>query len=233
MEGIEHLLYGHVALDRDYSVGHWLAEVRPLLDRPLVIVGGTGLYFKALTEGLAELPPADPDIRAEAEAELARIGLDGLVARLSREDPATAAKIDLVNPRRVVRAWEVLRATGTGLAAWQAATPPPLLALDQCEAIALTPDRDWLYARCDARLDRMIADGALEEARAVMALSLPPDAPGLKAVGAPELMAHLRGEISLDRAIDTAKMETRRYAKRQMTWIRNQMGTWDHRSQAG
>ena len=224
--GVEHLLFGHVGLDQEYSVGHWLAELRPLLAQPCVIVGGTGLYFKALTEGLAEIPAAAPEVRTEAEALLAAEGLDALVARLRAEDPETAGLIDTVNPRRVVRAWEVLRGTGTGLAAWQAATPAPDLPLSACRAVALTPERDWLYARCDARFDQMIAAGALEEARAVMAMDLPPEAPGLRALGAPELFAHLRGQISLSEAVDQAKMETRRYAKRQMTWIRNQMGDW-------
>lgn len=226
MEGIPHYLYGHVALDQDYSVGHWLRDVEPLLDRPCVIVGGTGLYFKALTEGLAEIPAVAPEVRAEAEALLAEKGLEALVARLTAEDPATAAKIDLVNPRRVVRAWEVLQGTGKGLADWQDATPAPLKALPDCRAIALTPDRDWLYARCEARFDLMMEAGALDEAKAVMDLNLPPEAPGLKALGAPELFAHLSGEMTLDDAIAQAKMETRRYAKRQMTWIRNQMGAW-------
>ncbi|MEM7056257.1 MAG: tRNA (adenosine(37)-N6)-dimethylallyltransferase MiaA [Pseudomonadota bacterium] len=227
MGGIEHHLYGHVGLDQNYSVGHWLEDVRPLLDRPCVFVGGTGLYFKSLTEGLAEIPPVDPAVRADAERVLGSEGLEALVARLSAEDPATAAKIDLVNPRRVVRAWEVLQATGTGLAAWQAATPAPLLRLDDCRTVALTPDREWLYARCEARFDRMIAEGALDEARAVMAQGLPPEAPGLKALGAPELFAHLAGEMPLEDAIAQAKTETRRYAKRQMTWIRNQMDAWE------
>jgi len=191
MGGVPHLLFGHVALDQDYSVGHWLTDVRPLLDRPCVIVGGTGLYFKALTEGLAEIPAIAPEIRADAEAFLAAEGLDTLVARLSAEDPATAAKIDLANPRRVVRAWEVLQGTGTGLAAWQDATPAPLLPLEDCRAIALTPDRDWLYARCETRFDQMIASGALDEARNVISMDLPAEAPGLKALGAPELFAHL------------------------------------------
>lgn len=227
MGDVDHLLFGHVALDQDYSVGHWLAEVKPLLDRPCVIVGGTGLYFKALTEGLAEIPTVTADVRAEAEAFLAAEGLDALIARLKAEDPATAARIDLINPRRVVRAWEVLQGTGIGLAAWQDSTPAPLLPLNDCRAITLTPDRDWLYARCETRFEQMIAGGALDEARIVMAMDLPPEAPGLKALGAPELFAHLRGEMSLDDATTQAKMETRRYAKRQMTWIRNQMSAWE------
>lgn len=224
-----HRLYGHVRLDQAYSAGHWLAEVTPLLDGPTpVIVGGTGLYFKALTEGLAPIPRVPPQVRAAGEAELERLGRVAFAADLARRDPRTAAGLDLDNPRRVLRAWEVLEATGTGLAEWQARTPPPALSLDRCLAIALTPDREALYARCDLRFDQMMEDGAVEEARAVMAMDLPPDAPGLKAVGAGALFAWLRGEISRDDAITRARTETRRYAKRQMTWIRNQMGAWHH-----
>jgi len=225
-----HALYGHVALDRDYSVGHWLREAAPLVTAegaPLPIVtGGTGLYFMALTAGLAEIPPTPAEVRAEGARRLAADGLGALVAALRRDDPATAAETDLANPRRVLRAWEVLTATGRGLAAWRAETGPPLLPLRHTLAVALTPDRAWLYARCEARFERMLAGGALDEARAVLALDLPPDAPGLKAVGAAALFAHLRGEISLDAAAARAKQETRRYAKRQLTWIRNQMTGW-------
>jgi tRNA dimethylallyltransferase len=218
-----------VALDQPYSVGHWLAELAPLLEGPLpVIVGGTGLYFKALTEGLAPIPPVPAEVRAEAEAELERLGLARFARLLAERDPATAAEIDLENPRRVLRAWEVLAATGAGLAEWKARTPPPLLALRECAAIASIPDRAALYARCEARFDAMLERGAVEEARAVMGLDLPAEAPGLKALGATELMAWLRGEIGREEAIARAKTETRRYAKRQMTWIRNQMGGWRH-----
>ena len=223
-----HRLYGHVPLDAEYSVGHWLREVEPLLTegpRP-IIVGGTGLYFKALTEGLAPIPPVPAEVRAAGEAELERLGPEAFAAAFADRDAKTAARIDLANPRRVLRAWEVLEASGLGLAAWQARTPAALVPLADCTAIALTPDRDWLYARCEARFDQMLAEGALDEVRTVMDLDVPPAAPGLRAVGAPELMAHLRGEISLSQATDKAKMETRRYAKRQSTWIRNQMAEW-------
>jgi len=229
MAGAPHRLYGHVALDAPYSVGHWLAEVAPQLSEPWpIITGGTGLYFKALTEGLAPIPAVPAQVRASGEAELERLGLAALGAALAARDPATAAALDLVNPRRVLRAWEVLEATGTGLAAWKARTPAPLVPLTDCIAVALTPERDRLYARCDARFDAMLEAGALDEARAVMAMDLPSDAPGLKALGAADLMAHLRGEMTLPEAAERARTETRRYAKRQLTWIRNQMGAWRH-----
>ena len=229
---VPHRLYGHIALDQDYSVGHWLREVESLLSecegrgsRP-IITGGTGLYFKALTEGLAPIPTVPAEIRAAGEAELERMGLDGFVAAFEAKDPESAAKIDLANPRRVLRAWEVLTATGEGLAMWAARTPAPLVQLDACTAIALMPKRDWLYARCDARFDVMLAEGALQEVREVMAMELPAAAPGLRALGAPELSAHLNGEMTLAAAVEKAKTETRRYAKRQLTWQRNQMASW-------
>jgi len=222
-----HRLYGHVPLGEPYSVGRWLGEVAPLLELPSpIIVGGTGLYFRALTEGLAAIPPVPAAVRAAGEAALARIGLAAFAAALAARDPDTAAILDFANPRRVVRAWEVLEATGVGLAAWKARTPAPLLPLTRCVAVALVPDRTWLYARCDARFDAMLVEGALDEVRAVMALGLSPEAPGLKAVGASELMAHLSGEVTLTEAAEQAKTETRRYAKRQLTWIRNQMKAW-------
>jgi len=227
-----HFLYGHLALEAEYSAGAWLRDLAETLEecrardlRP-IITGGTGLYFKALTEGLAPIPPIPPETRASAEAELQSLGLAGLHARLAERDPETAAALDPANPVRVLRAWEVLQATGTGLAEWRRATAPPLLALDQTVALALTPPRPWLIARCDARFDAMLEQGALDEVARVMALGLDPGLAGMKALGAPELMAHLAGEISLDEAATRAKTSTRRYAKRQLTWVRNQMFRW-------
>lgn len=219
-EGISHLLYGHVARDEDYSVGHWLRDVAPLLrgpERP-IIVGGTGLYLTALTEGLVEIPPIPGDVRREADG----LPLEVLVRQI---DPATSARIDLRNRARVQRAWEVLRATGRGIADWQAETGPPLLPPDRAMLIHLDAERDWLAARIDQRFDRMMAEGALDEART----ELPywePSRPSSRAIGAPELIAHLRGEIPLDEAVERAKAQTRQYAKRQRTWFRRRMGGW-------
>lgn len=227
-----HFLYGHVALDADYSVGTWLAEVDAVLEtcrardlRP-IIAGGTGLYFKALTEGLAPIPPVPSRVRADAEAKINRLGLAAFADALAARDPETARDIDRANPVRLLRAWEVLESTGTGLAEWRRRTPPPLVALADCTALALDPPRDWLTARCDARFDAMLKAGALDDAERVRALGLDPRLPGMKALGAPELMAHLAGEMSLEAATERAKTATRRYAKRQATWIRNQMFQW-------
>ena len=217
-----HALYGHIPREGDWSVGHWLRAVLPLLDRPVVIVGGTGLYFTALTEGLAEIPPTPAAIRARAD--LIR-QTEGPAALLSALDPATAARIDRQNPARIQRAWEVLQTTGRGLAAWQDDTAPPALPLSTAEALVLTPDVAWLNARIDRRFDAMIADGALEEARA----ELPhwqPNRPASRAIGAPELIAHLQGTLPLPEAIAAAKTASRQYAKRQRTWFRSRMGDW-------
>ena len=221
-KALPHRLYGHIARDQSYSVGHWLREVTPLLaQQPVVIVGGTGLYFMALTEGLAQIPPIPSDVRAEGDA----LRLSDPKAMIAALDPRSAAKTDLANLARVQRAWEVLRATGRGLADWQDDTPPPLVPRDQAEAIVLRPDVDWLNRRIDQRFDQMIERGALDEARA----ELPhwdANLPSSRAIGAPELMAHLRGECRLDAAIEQAKLASRQYAKRQRTWFRNRMHAW-------
>ncbi len=221
---LPHRLYGHVGRDQGYSVGHWLREVAAVIDegRRPVIVGGTGLYFTALTEGLAEIPPIPPDIRAEADARMARIGVATMAGEL---DPDTAARIDLRNPARVQRAWEVLRSTGRGLVDWQAETGRPLLPLSEATALVLRPETDWLNARIDRRFDLMIEAGALEEVRAEEP-GFDPMRPSARAIGAPELVAHLRGEMALDEAIAAGKLASRQYAKRQRTWFRNRMGTW-------
>lgn len=218
-----HRLYGHVPWDGDYSVGHWLRDVKPLLSggRP-IIVGGTGLYFTALTQGLAEIPPTPPQLRTAANDRRAAEGHDGMLAEL---DPDTRARIDALNPMRVQRAWEVQQATGRGLASWQDDTPPPLLPLENAHALVLDAGRDWLTERIDRRFDLMMADGALDEARANLA-RWSPDLLSMKAIGAPELVAHLRGEMTLDQATNAAKVASRQYAKRQRTWFRARMRDW-------
>jgi tRNA dimethylallyltransferase len=221
---LPHRLYGHVGARTPYSTGHWLREVAAILKAPArpIIVGGTGLYFSALTEGLAEIPATPAAIRAEADHLLASQGHAPLLAAL---DPTTLARIDTRNPMRVQRAWEVQRATGRGLAAWQDDTPPPLLPLDACTPLLITADKDWLGARIARRFDAMLAAGALDEARA----NLPhwdPALPSMKAIGAPELIAYLHGEMTLDQAREAATIATRQYAKRQRTWFRARMRAW-------
>jgi tRNA dimethylallyltransferase len=215
-----HALYGHVAWDAPYSVGHWLRDLAPYLamgPRP-IIVGGTGLYFRALTEGLAEVPPTPPEIRAQADD----LSLAALIAGL---DAHTAAGIDLKNRARVQRAWEVQRATGRGLADWQADTPSPLLPRTACTALRLEAPVDWLNDRIARRFDAMLAQGALAE----VAENLPRwDAAllSMRAIGAPELVAHLRGEMTREQAREGAIIASRQYDKRQRTWFRARMQDW-------
>lgn len=219
-----HRLYGHVAPGSDYSVGHWLREVAALLreDPAPVIVGGTGLYMSALTEGLAEIPPVPPAIRAEADARLRHEGAGALLAEL---DTATAARIDRRNPARVQRAWEVLRATGRGLALWQAATAAPLVPLAEAHALVIEAPPAWLNPRIDARFDAMLQGGALDEARAVLPV-WQASAPWARAIGAPELVAHLQGAMTLTEAAAAARTASHQYAKRQRTWFRNRLSGW-------
>ncbi len=219
-----HALYGHVSGDTPYSVGRWLRDLAPLLDGPgrPIVVGGTGLYFAALTEGLAEIPETDAATRAEADARLAENGREALLAEL---DPETRAKIDPLNPMRVQRAWEVQRMTGRGLAAWQAETPPPLLPLGRAQAFVVDAPRDWLAPRIARRFAAMVDGGALAEARA-NAAGFTPRRPSAKAIGAAELVAHVRGELSLEAATSRAVTLTRQFAKRQRTWFRARMGDW-------
>ena len=219
---LPHALYGHVGRQASYSVGHWLREVVPYLARPVVIVGGTGLYFSALTEGLAEIPPTPVEVRSIADARRVAEGFGALLAEI---DPVTAARIDRANPARVQRAWEVQAATGRGLAAWQDATGAAALPIARAEAIVLRPQTAWLDARIARRFGVMMAVGALDEARAALA-AWDPALASSKAIGAPELIAYLRGETELEAAVTAATLASRQYAKRQRTWFRSRMKNW-------
>ncbi len=217
-----HALYGHVTPDRAYSVGDWLADVAALKGR-LIIAGGTGLYLTALTSGLAHIPPVPPEIRAAGDAALAAGGLAGMVAALDAE---TRARIDLQNPARVQRAWEVLQATGRGISDWQSDTPPPLIAPENATRLVLTSDRDWLAERIARRFTQMWQQGAVEEVRRVL-----PDwdarAQWARAIGAPEIVAYLKGETDVDTAQERAVIATRQYAKSQRIWFRSRMKGWE------
>ncbi|WP_373636649.1 tRNA (adenosine(37)-N6)-dimethylallyltransferase MiaA [Yoonia sp. BS5-3] len=218
----EHALYGHVPFDADYSTGHWLRDLRPYLSgskRP-IIVGGTGLNFNALTQGLAEIPATPPALRTQANA----LSLDDLLDAI---DGKTRARIDTQNRMRVQRAWEVLENTGRGLADWQDTTPPPLLPAEQAICITLDAPKDWLNDRIARRFDLMLAQGALDEARAILP-HWNPDNLSSKAIGAPELIAHLQGTITLDAAREAAIIASRQYAKRQRTWFRARHKSWHH-----
>ena len=219
-----HALYGHVANHESYSVGDWVRDIGPILsaDKRPIIVGGTGLYFRALTEGLADIPPIPANIRAQSAGLLSQGGLQPMLEDL---DDETRAQIDVQNPMRVARAWEVLQATGQSIRSWQARTPPPMLPLEACHALHLTSPVDWLNDRLKRRFDIMIAEGALEEARGNLEF-WDSKWQSSQAIGAPELIAHLQGQFTLDEAKSRAVTASSQFAKRQRTWFRKRMVAW-------
>jgi tRNA dimethylallyltransferase len=229
--GVPHHLFGVADGADGWSVGRWARAAGPVIDeivargRTAVVVGGTGLYFKALTDGLADIPPTPAAVRAGVGKTFDTLGEARFRELLASVDPVAEARIAPGDRMRLSRALEVLEATGRPLTAWQAKTAPALPA-DAWRAMVIEPERDRLYARCDARFETMLEGGALDEVRALIARGLDPDLPVLKAVGVRELAAHLRGEISLAQAAELARRETRRYAKRQLTWLRNQTPDW-------
>jgi tRNA dimethylallyltransferase len=227
-----HALYGHVACEAPYSVGAWLREAAAAIAdaaarglRPIV-VGGAGLYFDALTKGLVDAPPTPPEVRARSQAILDAEGPAALVADLARDDPETLAGLDRRNPMRVQRAWEVFEATGCGLAAWRRRPTAPVLAPDACDCVAIMPDTSILNNRINTRLAKMLEDGALDECARFRAAGHSLAAPSGRALGAAEFIAHLEGRLSLDAAREGAAAATRRYAKRQRTWLRSRMSDW-------
>jgi tRNA dimethylallyltransferase len=226
---VPHLLYGHVDAAEHYSAGRWLADASRALaeveraGRLPIFVGGTGLYFKALSRGLSSMPPVPEAVRTKIRGEAEGVATADLHTRLAARDPATAARLRPSDRQRIIRAVEVFEATGRPLVDWQASPGKPLIAPDETMAVFLSVERAELRARIDTRFDKMLAEGALEEARAFAARKLDPALPAMKAHGAPWLMQHLAGEISLDAAVREAKADTRKYAKRQETWFRHQL----------
>jgi tRNA dimethylallyltransferase len=230
---VPHRLYGHVAAAVPYSVGLWLADVARAIatlradGRVPIIVGGTGLYFEALLNGLSPVPDIPLDLRTFWRAEAERIGPVRLHAELAARDPAMAARLYPTDPQRVTRAIEVIEATGRSLAEWQRETSVPLLAAQDVTRIVILPEREHVFAACDSRFDSMLRAGALAEVAALQAQNLPTERPAMRATGVRALIAHLKGELSLAEATERGKIETRQYAKRQMTWLRGRMGGWD------
>lgn len=215
-----HALYGHVPADTVYSSGAWLRDVSVFLaNRPApIIVGGTGLNFAALTEGFAQIPAIPPFVRTEADQQTIADMIAGL-------DAQTKSRLDLANRARVQRAWEVQKSTGKSLSAWQDETPPPLLPLADAQPIVVDAPKEWLTPRIEQRFHMMIKDGALDEVRRNQS-TFDPTRPADKAIGASELMAHLNGKMTQDAAIERAVIATRQYAKRQRTWFRARMQSW-------
>ena len=228
---VPHLLYGHVDASVNYSVGQYARDAHTALadairlGRLPIFVGGSGLYFKALTKGLAAVPPIPPEIRLTVRKRLTVEGVAALHAELVRYDPA-AARLSPNDRARIARALEVVLATGRPLADWHRTGMPPLLDAKSAVKVFLAPDRDELYRRIDTRFETMLTAGALGEVRALAARHLDPLLPAMKAHGVPWLIRHLRGDISVEEAAESAKKDTRHYAKRQFTWFRHQLADW-------
>ena len=226
---VPHRLYGHADAGVNFSAGAWVADAAKMLSetqaskRLPIFVGGSGLYFKALTRGLSAVPPIPHLVRESVRARLERDGVEALHAELAGRDPASAERLKPRDRARIARALEVVEATGRALTDWHCEGLPPLLPRSEFHALFLAPERDQLYARIDARFDAMLAAGALEEVAALADRHLDPLLPAMKAHGVPALIRHLRGEITRAEAAEIGRADTRHYAKRQFTWFRHQL----------
>jgi tRNA dimethylallyltransferase len=229
---VPHRLFGHIDAAETYSVGRWLRDVAPVLEEAArrgalpIVVGGTGLYLKALTAGLAAIPPIPAPTRQALRSRLADQGAGALHAELTLRDPVAAGRLSPGDGVRIVRALEVIEATGSPLSAWHRAGMPALVDARKALKVVLSLERGKLHQRIDVRFDAMMANGALEEVQALHARGLDPLLPAMKAHGVPRLIAALNGDIPVLEAVDAAKRDTRRYTKRQLTWFRNQLPDW-------
>nr|AOO89638.1 tRNA delta(2)-isopentenylpyrophosphate transferase [Rhizobium leguminosarum bv. trifolii] len=234
MQGVPHHLYGHVPAGAAYSTGGWLRDVSALLPtlraagRLPVFVGGTGLYFKALTGGLSDMPEIPEALRKALRSRLLEEGPDGLYAELAVADPAMAASLNLQDGQRIVRALEVMKATGRSIADFQGQSGPVIIDAAHARKIVVLPDRAVLHQRINGRFEKMLQQGAEDEVRALLALDLPAEAPVMKAIGVSQITAMVKGEMTRDEVLERGAAVTRQYAKRQMTWFRNQMDdSWE------
>ncbi|NWJ26620.1 tRNA (adenosine(37)-N6)-dimethylallyltransferase MiaA [Rhizobium sp. RM] len=230
MEGVPHLLYGHVAASRLYSTGEWLRDIAALLQqlrgegRFPVIVGGTGLYFKALTGGLSDMPAIPAAIRDGLRDRLLQEGAEVLHKELVGRDPEMARVLKEGDGQRIVRALEVLETTGKSIRDFQQARGPVIVDTDRARKFVVLPERPVLHARINSRFEKMMESGAVDEVKALLAFGLPEDATAMKAIGVAQIAAMLSGQMSEAEVIEKSAAATRQYAKRQMTWFRNQMG---------
>ncbi len=226
---VPHLMFGGVDAAVNYSVGRWLTDVRATLAdlaaarRPAVLVGGTGMYFKTLTQGISDIPAVPDEVRERVRADAEGVPPAELHAQLTARDPLTAARLRPTDPQRIVRALEVLEATGQPLAAFQGRREAPILPQGSWRGVFLAPDRQELYRRIDARFERMMESGAVEEVAALAARDLDPALPAMRAHGVPGLIAWLRGEATREEAVARGKADTRHYSKRQFTFARHQL----------
>ena len=226
---VPHRLYGHVDAAINFSAGAWVADAAKALAEAQaqgklpIFVGGSGLYFRALTRGLSAVPPIAAEVRDSVRARLERDGVEALHEELARRDPVSAARLKPRDRTRIARALEVIEATGRALPDWHREGLPPLLPPGGFSALFLAPEREALYARIDARFDEMLANGAIQEVLALAARNLDPLLPAMKAHGVPVLIRHIRGEVTREAAAEFGRTETRQYAKRQFTWFRHQL----------
>lgn len=229
MQGVPHHLYGHVPADAAYSTGTWLRDVTALLPNLRakgqlpVFVGGTGLYFKALTGGLSEMPAIPENIRKRLRARLLNEGADALHAELVKLDPAAAGSLSIQDGQRIVRALEVVEATGQSILRFQGQAGPLIVDPARAEKIIVLPDRAVLHQRINGRFEKMLEQGAEDEVKSLLALGLSSEMPAMKAIGVSQIAAMLKGEMTRSEVIERGAAATRQYAKRQMTWFRNQM----------
>ncbi len=227
----EHRLYGHVPVSQRFSTGQWVRAVEALIqaedvERELIFVGGTGLYFDALTKGFADVPEVPEAVMLEVQHEIQALDENERMALLRAEDAETADRLKVADPQRVIRALAVKRSTGRALSSFQADQQPGLLRDWAIERMVLWPERDVLRDRIAKRFETMFSSGAVDEVRAVLAQKLDPSLPAMKAIGVPEISAWLDGALTQEAAVERAIIATHQYAKRQRTWFRNRMGDW-------
>ncbi len=237
MERVAHRLYGHVSGSQAYSTGAWLQDVEKVLDeitglgkRP-IFVGGTGLYYKALLEGLSQVPEIDGEVRQFWRDEVVRLGAPALHEILHKKDPLMAVELKAGDTQRIVRALEVIDGTGQSLKLWQAENSEPLLNFENVHGFVVSWEREVLYERINHRFEEMVKEsgpnGGLAEVRALLELGVDESLPIMRALGVPELAGYIRGRFSLEEAVALAQQQTRRYAKRQLTWLRRNMIAWN------
>ena len=233
---VPHHLYGHVPPGTAYSTGLWLGQAAEAIEgirargRIPVVVGGTGLYFRALTGGLSDMPQIPDAVRSAVRARLEQEGVGALHAELARLDPAMGERLDPADRQRVLRALEVVLATGQSISGFQGRGGARIVDPSTARSIVLEPPRPDLHARINRRFAQMVEAGAVDEVRKLISLDIPPQHPAMKAIGVRQIADHLAGRQSIDKAIELASAATRQYAKRQMTWFRNQLDeSWERR----
>jgi tRNA dimethylallyltransferase len=225
----EHKLYGVLPASENCSAGKWLKLAKMEIDWVLgqqrlpIVVGGTGLYIKALMEGIPEMPDIPPEVRLQSMNDFEQMGKDAFAARLRDVDPEFFTRLSVYDKQRLTRAYEVWLGTGRPLSWWQKQTAQPFYPAHSFDIRLVDIPREELYIRCDERFSQMIANGAIDEVKALIGMNLPGDLPAMKSVGVREIAAYVKGDMSLKEATEKAQQATRNYAKRQLTWFRNQL----------